>query len=78
MDNEENQKQVSHFPTCCLSLSQNRTKKGGLAAGRFAPAFGLILGLENAALRAKALRWLTARVSSGSYRLRSEARLNSF
>jgi hypothetical protein len=45
----ENQKQVSHFPTCCLFLSQIQTKKGGLAADRFAPAFRLILGLENAA-----------------------------
>jgi hypothetical protein len=38
----ENQKQVSHFPTCGL-LSQNQFRKGGLAADRFAPAFRLIL-----------------------------------
>jgi hypothetical protein len=43
----ENQKQVSHFPTCCF-LNQNQIKKGGLAADRFAPAFRLILRLENA------------------------------
>ena len=81
MDNEENQKQVSHrcpqpleiargaiptfppprlrvekwktknrFPTFPLValLSQNQIKKGNPAADRFAPAFRLILVLENA------------------------------
>jgi hypothetical protein len=38
------------FPLVVLYLSQNQTKKGGLAADRFAPAFRLILGLENAPL----------------------------
>jgi hypothetical protein len=38
------------FPLVVLYLFQNQTKKGGLAADRFAPAFRLILGLENAPL----------------------------
>jgi hypothetical protein len=47
----ENWKTKSRFPTfplVVLYLFQNRTKKGGLAADRFAPTFRLILGLENA------------------------------
>ena len=47
MDSEENQKQVSHFPTCWFSVSKPN-QEGGLAADRFAPAFRLILRLENA------------------------------
>ena len=36
------------FPLVVLYPSHNKTKKGGPAADRFAPAFRLILGLENA------------------------------
>ena len=43
----ENEKHVSHFPACCFTVS-NKNQKGGLAADRFAPAFRLILRLENA------------------------------
>jgi hypothetical protein len=39
-----------HFPACCLWNSKP-TRKGDLAAGRYAPAFRLILRLENAASR---------------------------
>jgi hypothetical protein len=38
----ENQKQVSHFPTCCL-YSQNEDSERRPGSGRFAPAFRLIL-----------------------------------
>ena len=38
----ENQKQVSHFPTCCL-YSQNQDSERRPGSGRFAPAFRLIL-----------------------------------
>ena len=38
----ENQKQVSHFPTCCF-LVLNQFRKEPLAADRFAPAFRLIV-----------------------------------
>jgi hypothetical protein len=38
----ENQNQVSHFPTCC-SLNQINQERRPFAAGRFAPAFRLIL-----------------------------------
>ena len=66
MGREENQNQVSlsshrpwkslrdsHIPTAPTTnpLSQNQPKKGGPAADRFAPAFRLILGLENASTR---------------------------
>ncbi len=40
----EIQKQDSHFPTALLSLSQFRSERRPLAAGRFAPASRLILG----------------------------------
>jgi hypothetical protein len=43
----ENEKHVSHFPARCLCVFQT-TQKGGLAPGRSAPAFRLILQLENA------------------------------
>jgi hypothetical protein len=45
----ESQNQASHFPTARLCPSQIQTQKGGLKASRFAPAFRLILRLENAA-----------------------------
>jgi hypothetical protein len=51
------------FPLVVLYLSQNQTKKGGLAADRFAPAFRLILGLENAAGLAHA----TMKFAAGSH-----------
>jgi hypothetical protein len=54
----ENWKTKSRFPTfplVVLYLSQNQTKKGGLAADRFAPAFRLILGLENACAKSVSL-----------------------
>ena len=38
----ENQKQVSHFPTCCF-LVRNQSRKETPAADRFAPAFRLIV-----------------------------------
>jgi hypothetical protein len=38
----ENQRQVSHFPTCC-SLNQINQRKETLAAGRLAPPFRLII-----------------------------------
>jgi hypothetical protein len=47
----EKWKTKSRFPTFPLVvcfLSQNQIKKGRPAADRFAPAFRLILGLENA------------------------------
>jgi hypothetical protein len=42
-------KTKSRFPTFPLAVFLPKTnQKGGLAADRFAPAFRLILGLENA------------------------------
>jgi hypothetical protein len=38
----ENQRQVSHFPTCCF-FGSNQSRKETLAADRFAPASRLIL-----------------------------------
>jgi hypothetical protein len=38
----ENQRQVSHFPTCCF-LNQINPRKETLAADRFTPAFRLII-----------------------------------
>jgi len=46
----EKWKTKSRFPTFPLAVfsSPKTNQKGGLAADRFAPAFRLILGLENA------------------------------
>jgi hypothetical protein len=45
-------KHVSHFPACCLWVFKT-TRKGGLAAGRYAPPFRLILRLENAGAKTR-------------------------
>ena len=45
----ENEKHVFHFPTCRLPILNNTKRRPG--GGRFAPAFRLILRLENAGLR---------------------------
>ena len=38
----ENEKHVSHFPAGCFFYESKPIQKGGLAVGRFAPAFRLI------------------------------------
>jgi hypothetical protein len=47
----ESRNQASHFSIARSYPSQIQTQKGGLKASRYAPAFRLILRLENAPIR---------------------------
>jgi len=57
----EKWKTKSRFPTFPLAVfsSPKTNQKGGLAADRFAPAFRLILGLENAGMNRRCRRTVT-------------------